>query len=217
MQLPFVTDNGDDTYELRPSKIICVGRNYRAHAAELGNDVPQAPLLFFKPPSAVVAHTSAIERPPGYERVDYEGEMAVVIGKRGRDISRAQATAHVLGVTCLNDVTVRDLQKSDKQWTRAKGFDSFCPIGPRLVAGLDFRDLAIKTRLNGEVVQDSRTSLMVHSVEAIIECASAVMTLEVGDVIATGTPAGVGPMQVGDVVEVEVEGVGVLQNTVVER
>ncbi len=202
-------------FDLRPTKIIAVGRNYRAHASELGNEVPADPLLFFKPPSSVIGNEDAIECPQGFERVDYEGELAAIIGTRGRHISNAGAHAHILGITCLNDVTVRDLQKRDKQWTRAKGFDTFCPIGPRIVAGLEFSDLSLTTRKNGAVVQEGRTSQMVHSIASVIEFASAVMTLEVGDIIATGTPSGVGPIAPGDQIEIEIEGIGVLSNPVV--
>lgn len=204
-----------DSFELAPSKIIAVGRNYRAHAEELGNAVPKSPLIFFKPPSAVIGSGSAIVCPGGYERVDYEGELAVVIGKRGRNISESDALGHVFGASCLNDVTVRDLQKSDGQWTRAKGFDTFCPIGPRIACGLELGNLEISTRKNGETVQQSNTRLMVHSIAKVIAFISAAMTLEAGDVIATGTPAGVGPIAPGDVVEIEIEGIGVLRNDVV--
>jgi 2-keto-4-pentenoate hydratase/2-oxohepta-3-ene-1,7-dioic acid hydratase in catechol pathway len=214
LRLPFVQSAGESSHELAPQKILCVGRNYRAHAAELGNQPPPEPLLFFKPPSSLIGSGAAIRRPAQHGRVDYEGELAVIIGSRGRRIRPKQALDHVLGVTCLNDVTCRELQKRDNQWTRAKGFDTFCPIGPRIVAGLDASDLAIETRLNGEVVQSARTSQMVFSIAEIIAYASAVMTLEPGDVIATGTPAGVGPLVPGDVVAVEIEGVGVLENPV---
>ena len=216
MQLPLVDLSRDleQPFELAPSKIICVGRNYRAHAAELGNEPPSEPLLFFKPPSSLLPAGEAIRRPDGFGRVDYEGELGVVIGQGGRRIPEDRALAHVLGLTCVNDVTCRDLQRRDDQWARAKGFDTFCPVGPRIVAGLDPGDLAIETRLNGEVVQSARTSLMMFSVARIIAFISEVMTLERGDLIATGTPAGVGPLADGDVVVVEIEGVGVLENPV---
>jgi 2-keto-4-pentenoate hydratase/2-oxohepta-3-ene-1,7-dioic acid hydratase in catechol pathway len=209
-------DDGE-LLDLVPSKIIGIGQNYRAHAAEMGKPVPEEPLLFMKPRTALVAAGEAIERPGGYERVDYEGELGVVIGSRARRVPRDRALAHVLGFCCVNDVTVRDLQKKDVQFTRAKGFDTFCPIGPRLVAGLDPRDLRITTRVNGAVRQDSSTSDMIFDVPAIIEFVSAHMTLEVGDVITTGTPSGVGNLTPGDVVEIEIAGIGVLANPVVAR
>lgn len=214
LHLPLVDGTRESIYELAPQKIIAVGRNYRAHAAELGNEAPAEPLLFFKPPSALIGPGAAIRRPSSFGRVDYEGELAVVIGQAGKRIPPGRALEHVLGVTCLNDVTCRALQKRDNQWTRAKGFDTFCPIGPRIVAGLDPGDLAIETRLNGEVVQSARTAHMVFSIADVIAYISAVMTLAPGDVIATGTPAGVGPIAAGDVVAVEIEGVGVLENPV---
>lgn len=216
LQLPLVDVAGasDGAHELAPSKIICVGRNYRAHAAELGNDTPAEPLLFFKPPSSLIGPGAAIRRPDWVGRVDYEGELAAVIGRPGRRIDQSRALEHVLGYTCLNDVTARALQKSDKQWTRAKGFDTFCPIGPRIVCGIDPSDLAIETRLDGDIVQSGRTSQMVFSIPEIIAYVSRVMTLEPGDLIATGTPAGVGPLSVGSRVAVEIEGVGVLENPV---
>jgi 2-keto-4-pentenoate hydratase/2-oxohepta-3-ene-1,7-dioic acid hydratase in catechol pathway len=217
MKLLMVDANGAPRGErtVAPSKVLAVGRNYRDHAVELGNLPPPEPLLFFKPPSALIGSGEPIVRPPGFVRVDYEGELAVMIGRPGRRIPASRALEHVLGAVCLNDVTVRDLQKLDSQWTRAKGFDTFCPIGPRLVAGLDLSDLEIVTRLNGEIVQRARTSSMVFSIPEVIAYASEVMTLEEGDLIATGTPAGVGPIEPGDRVSVEVEGIGVLENPVI--
>ncbi len=203
--------------DLVPSKIIGIGQNYRAHAAEMGKGLPEEPLMFLKPRSALLSDGGAIERPSGYERVDYEGELGVVIGRRARGISRDQALDHVLGFTCINDVTVRDLQKKDGQWTRAKGFDTFCPLGPRIVAGLDPSNLKIQTRVNGAVRQDSSTSDLIFDVPTLIAFCSQHMTLEVGDVISTGTPSGVGNLAIGDTVEVEIEGVGVLKNTVIGR
>jgi 2-keto-4-pentenoate hydratase/2-oxohepta-3-ene-1,7-dioic acid hydratase in catechol pathway len=197
-----------------PTKIIGVGLNYRAHAAEMGKPLPDEPLLFMKPPSAMIPPGAPIRRPPGYARVDYEGELAVVIGRRARRVVRARALDHVAGYTCLNDVTVRDLQRKDVQYTRAKGFDSFCPVGPRVVAGLDPGNLRIETRLNGEIRQRSTTADLIFDVPALIQFISHVMTLEEGDLISTGTPPGVGNLVPGDRVEIEIEGVGVLANPV---
>jgi len=207
----------DEIIELSPSKIVGIGVNYRAHAVEMGKGLPSEPLMFLKPPSAVIGDGDAIRRPGGYARVDHEGELGVVIGTRARRVPRARALDYVMGLCCVNDVTVRELQVKDGQWARAKGFDTFCPIGPRVVAGLDPSDLRITTRVNGEVRQDSRTSDLIFDVPALIAFVSEHMTLEPGDVISTGTPAGVGNLAVGDVVEIEIEGVGVLRNPVVER
>jgi 2-keto-4-pentenoate hydratase/2-oxohepta-3-ene-1,7-dioic acid hydratase in catechol pathway len=217
MRLPFVRPDGPDSIDLVPSKIIGIGQNYRAHAAEMGKGVPEEPLMFMKPRSSMISEGQAIERPSGYERVDYEGELGVVIGKLAHRVSRAVALDYVLGFTCINDVTVRDLQKKDVQFTRAKGFDTFCPIGPRIVAGLDPTNLRIQTRVNGVVKQDSSTSDMIFDVATLIAFCSEHMTLEVGDVISTGTPAGVGNLTPGDVVEIDIEGIGVLKNPVVAR
>ncbi len=208
-------DEPDSSIEIHPSKIICVGRNYRAHAKELGNQPTSTPLLFFKPPSSLIEAGTPIICPNQVGRVDYEGELAIIIGKRGRRIPAAAAANHILGATCLNDVTARDLQKIEKQWARAKGFDTFCPLGPRVVRGSDWGDVSIVTRQNGVEVQRGRTSQMIHSIATVIEHASAAMTLEVGDIIATGTPCGVGPISPGDIIEVAIEGIGVLQNPVV--
>ena len=198
-----------------PSKIVCVGRNYREHAAELGNEMPSEPLLFLKAPSAILKDGDAIELPIQSERVEHEGELAVVIGRRCRGVGEHEdPLAYVLGYTCLNDVTARDLQRRDVQFTRGKSFDTFCPVGPHIVTGLDPSDLSVQTRVNGEVRQSGRTSAMAFPVPFLIRYISQVMTLEPGDLIATGTPAGVGPLRDGDVVEVEVEGVGVLRNPV---
>jgi 2-keto-4-pentenoate hydratase/2-oxohepta-3-ene-1,7-dioic acid hydratase in catechol pathway len=200
-----------------PGKIIGIGQNYRAHAAEMGKGIPEEPLMFLKPPSAILFDGGAIERPSGYERVDFEGELGVVIGTRAQRVSRAKALDFVRGYTCVNDVTVRDLQKKDGQWTRAKGFDTFCPFGPRVVAGLDPTNLQIITRVNGVVKQSSSTSDMIFDVATLIEFVSRHMTLEPGDLITTGTPSGVGNLGVGDVVEVEIPGIGVLKNSVVAK
>jgi 2-keto-4-pentenoate hydratase/2-oxohepta-3-ene-1,7-dioic acid hydratase in catechol pathway len=198
-----------------PSKIVGVGLNYRAHAAEMGKPLPEEPLIFLKPPSALIGPGAAILRPAGYTRVDYEGELAIVIGKRARRVTRDRALDFVRGLTCLNDVTVRDLQKKDVQYTRAKGFDSFCPVGPTVAEGLDPSKLAIVTRLNGEVRQNSTTADMIFDVPSIIAFVSHVMTLEEGDLITTGTPPGVGNLLPGDRVEIEIEGIGVLANPVI--
>ncbi len=203
--------------DLVPSKIIGIGVNYRAHAVEMGKGLPDEPLMFLKPRSALVPDGAAIERPPGYERVDYEGELGVVIGQRARRVAKERALDVVMGFCCINDVTVRDLQKKDGQWARAKGFDTFCPLGPRIVAGLDPRALRIATRVNGVTKQDSTTADLIFDVPTLIAFASAHMTLEPGDVISTGTPSGVGNLAPGDVVEVEIEGIGVLRNPVVAR
>lgn len=205
------------TYEVRPTKIIAVGRNYRAHARELGNEAPVEPLLFFKPPSALIASGEPIVRPRGFGRVDYEGELAVIVGTRGRRIPAARAVDHILGLSCLNDVTCRELQRRERQWTRAKGFDTFCPFGPKVATGVSADDLLITTRKNGEVVQQARTSEMVFSIAEVIEYASRTMTLEAGDIIATGTPAGVGPIVAGDRIAIEIEHIGVLENPVVDE
>jgi 2-keto-4-pentenoate hydratase/2-oxohepta-3-ene-1,7-dioic acid hydratase in catechol pathway len=201
----------------RPSKIIGIGQNYRAHAAEMGKGIPEEPLMFLKPPSAVIADGMPIERPAGYERVDYEGELGVVIGTRAHRVKREEALSYVSGFTIVNDVTVRDLQKKDGQWTRAKGFDTFCPIGPRVVPGLDPATLRLTTRVNGVVVQDSPTSDLIFDVPTLIAFVTQHMTLEPGDIISTGTPSGVGNLNPGDVVEVEISGIGVLRNPVIAR
>ena len=201
----------------RPSKIVCVGRNYLAHARELGNEVPEQPLLFLKPPSALIADGEAIVLPPESAQVEHEGEIAVVIGSRARHVSPERALEHVAGYAPLNDVTARDLQKTDGQWTRAKGFDTFCPLGEIAPAGdLDPQSLEIVCRVNGEVRQHGRATEMAFPIPELIAYISRVMTLEVGDVIATGTPAGVGPLRAGDAVEVEIPGLATLRNPVVE-
>ncbi|HEX8719204.1 MAG TPA: fumarylacetoacetate hydrolase family protein [Pyrinomonadaceae bacterium] len=200
---------------VEPSKIVCVGRNYREHAAELGNPMPAEPLLFLKAPSALVGDGETIKLPPLSERVEHEGELAVVIGRKCARLGDGEdPLAYVLGYTCLNDVTARDLQRKDVQFTRGKSFDTFCPVGPYLVTGLDPTDLSVVTRVNGEVRQSGRTSAMAFPVPYLLRYISHAMTLEPGDLIATGTPAGVGPLRAGDVVEVEVEGVGTLRNPV---
>lgn len=200
-----------------PTKIIGIGQNYRAHAAEMGKGIPEEPLMFLKPLSAIIVDGAPIERPAGYERVDYEGELGVVIGKRAQRVTREQALDFALGFTIVNDVTVRDLQKKDGQWTRAKGFDTFCPIGPRVVPGLEPSKLHLTTRVNGVVKQDSPTSDLIFDVPTLIAFVSQHMTLEPGDIISTGTPSGVGNLNPGDVVEVEISGIGVLRNPVIAR
>lgn len=196
-----------------PSKIICVGRNYRAHAAELGNEVPTVPLLFMKPPSALLAHGAEIAWPPESARIDYEGEIAVVIGRRGRRIPEARARDHVFGITCANDVTARDLQRADVQFTRAKGFDGFCPVGPWIETEVPpFDAIELTTRVDGEVRQHGRSDAMIFAIPELIAFISGVMTLEPGDLILTGTPEGVAPLSAGQLVEVEIGGVGTLAN-----
>ena len=198
-----------------PSKIVCVGRNYKEHAAELGNKMPDEPLLFLKAPSAIIANGASIERPPQSQQVEHEGELGVVIGRLARKLSESEdPLGYVLGYTCVNDVTARDLQRKDVQFTRAKSFDTFCPVGPFIVDGLDPGNLVVTTRLNGTVKQNGRTADMAFSVPFLIRYISNIMTLYPGDLIATGTPAGVSAMKDGDVVEVEIEGIGVLRNPV---
>ena len=202
----------------RPGKIVCVGRNYVDHAKELGNEVPKQPLLFLKPPSSVIAAGTPIVLPPASRQVEFEGEIGVVIGRTLRHASESEALAAVRGIVALNDVTARDLQKSDGQWTRAKGFDSFCPIGAEGRSPDDLASLTVVTRVNGVERQRGRASDMVFSVPTLLAYISGVMTLEPGDVVATGTPAGVGPLADGDTVEVEVVGVSRVGNPVrVER
>lgn len=198
-----------------PGKIICVGRNYAAHAKELGNDLPTEPLLFLKPPSAVIACGDTIQMPPESSRVDFEGELALVIGRRGRNIDEREALSHIAGFTCANDVTARDLQKKDVQFTRGKGFDTFCPLGPWLVTQLDLESATLETRVNGERRQFAPVSTMIFSVPYIVAYISRVMTLEPGDVILTGTPEGVGPLSAGDTVEVLIPEIGSLVNRAV--
>jgi 2-keto-4-pentenoate hydratase/2-oxohepta-3-ene-1,7-dioic acid hydratase in catechol pathway len=198
-----------------PSKIVCIGRNYREHAAELGNEVPKQPLIFLKAPSSVIGPDEPIVYPPDSQRVDHEGELAVVIGRRCKGIQAEDFSSYVLGYTCLNDVTARDLQKADVQFTRGKSFDTFCPLGPLLETELDLAAATVETYVNGERRQHAPVTDMIFSIGVIISWISRVMTLEPGDVIATGTPAGVSPMKPGDVVEVVVSGIGTLRNAVV--
>ncbi|WP_086660716.1 fumarylacetoacetate hydrolase family protein [Lentzea kentuckyensis] len=200
-----------------PTKIIGIGRNYADHAAELGNEVPAEPLVFLKPNTSVIGPNVEIKIPPASERVDFEGELAVIIGQPCRDVPRAKAAGVVMGYTIANDVTARDLQKKDVQFTRAKGFDTFCPMGPFIETEFDPSDVRVVTEVDGEVKQDGRTSLMVHDIPSLIEYVSAVMTLLPGDVILTGTPAGVGPIRAGQTVSVTVDGLGTLTNPVANR
>ena len=202
----------------RPTKIVCVGRNYLEHARELGNEMPERPMLFLKPPSSLIGDGEAILLPPESQRVEHEAELAVVISRRARRVTADEALEYVAGYLPLNDVTARDLQKLDVQFTRAKGFDTFCPMGKMVPAdGVDPSALDVICRVNGEVRQRGNTREMAFSVPVLIEYISNVMTLEAGDVIATGTPAGVGPLMDGDEVEVEVVGVGTLRNPVRAR
>jgi 2-keto-4-pentenoate hydratase/2-oxohepta-3-ene-1,7-dioic acid hydratase in catechol pathway len=200
-----------------PSKVVAIGKNYAAHAAEMAGDVPERPLIFLKPSTSVVGQRDAITYPPSSKRVDYEGELAVVVSRLCRDVPEERALEVVLGYTCANDVTARDQQQEDGQWSRAKGYDTFCPLGPWIETDIDPSDLAITTTLNGVTKQDSRTSMIVHRIPALIAYITACMTLLPGDVILTGTPEGIGPMQVGDEVSVAIEGIGELSNPVVAR
>lgn len=200
-----------------PSKVVAIGKNYAEHATEMGGDVPERPLLFLKPSTAVIGPADSIAYPPSSERVDYEGELAVVISRLCRDVPAERATEVILGYTCGNDVTARDQQKTDGQWSRAKGYDTFCPLGPWIETDVDPADLQLTTTLSGVTKQDGRTSQIVHKIPDLIAYITACMTLIPGDVILTGTPAGIGPMQVGDEVVVEIEGIGRLANTVVSR
>ncbi|MGH9512398.1 MAG: fumarylacetoacetate hydrolase family protein [Terriglobales bacterium] len=201
---------------VRPSKIVCVGRNYREHASELGNEVPSEPLLFLKPPSALLAPGGTIVRPRISQRVDYEGELGVIVGKACRNLGEDEdVRPYILGYTCVNDVTARDLQKKDGQWTRGKGFDTFCPAGPVVTDEINPWDgVSVETRVNGEVRQRGNTKDFIFALDIVIRYISQVMTLAAGDLISTGTPSGVGPMVAGDVVEVSVAEVGTLRNGV---
>jgi 2-keto-4-pentenoate hydratase/2-oxohepta-3-ene-1,7-dioic acid hydratase in catechol pathway len=201
-----------------PSKVVAIGKNYADHAREMGGEPPAEPVIFLKPSTSVIGPGEPIAYPQKLsERVDYEGELAVVIGRLCRDVPVERAADVILGYTCANDVTARDLQKRDGQWARGKGFDTFCPIGPWIETSADPADLAITTAVNGSVRQESRTSLLLHGVPALIAYVSQVMTLLPGDVILTGTPAGVGPLEIGDEVAVTVESVGTLTNRIVAR
>jgi 2-keto-4-pentenoate hydratase/2-oxohepta-3-ene-1,7-dioic acid hydratase in catechol pathway len=199
---------------VRPGKIIGIGRNYAAHAKELGNEMPAVPILFFKPTTALIASGDAIVLPAISRQVEFEAEIGVVIGRRLRDVDAAAAERGIGGYVCVNDVTCRDLQKADGQWGRAKGFDTFCPVGPQVRSGLDWRTLEVICRVNGRERQRAKATDMHFSIPELVSFISGVMTLEPGDLIATGTPAGTAPLSAGDVVEVEIPGVGVLSNPV---
>jgi 2-keto-4-pentenoate hydratase/2-oxohepta-3-ene-1,7-dioic acid hydratase in catechol pathway len=199
---------------LRPSKIIGIGRNYLEHARELGNEVPQVPILFFKPPTALIGTGDPILLPNVSQRVEFEAEIGVVIERRVRHADPVLAERAIRGYVCVNDVTCRDLQKVDGQWGRAKGFDTFCPVGPRIASGLDWRGLELICRVNGVERQRAKATDMHFSIPELVSFLSGIMTLEPGDLIATGTPAGTGPLKDGDMVEVEIPGVGTLSNPV---
>ncbi|HEU5158254.1 MAG TPA: fumarylacetoacetate hydrolase family protein [Streptosporangiaceae bacterium] len=199
-----------------PSKVVAIGKNYAGHVREMGGEAPAEPVIFMKPSTSVIGPREPISYPRKLsDRVDYEGELAIVIGRLCRDVPVERSAEVVLGYTCANDVTARDLQRRDGQWTRSKGFDTFCPLGPWIETEADPADLAITTKVNGEVRQDSRTSLLLHNVPTLISYVSQVMTLLPGDVILTGTPAGIGPLEIGDEVEVTIESIGALGNPVV--
>ena len=205
---------------VEPTKVVCVGRNYREHAKELNHDIPTEPLIFFKPPSSIIATEEKIQRPNDLsERVDYEGEMGVVIGKRCFRVREGEdVRPYILGYTCVNDVTARDLQNKDNQWARAKGFDTFCPVGPVVADGLDpWKGVRVQTHVNGELKQNGTTTDFLFPLDLLLRYITSVMTLEPGDLIATGTPQGVSPVKAGDIVEVTVEGVGTLRNPLVDR
>jgi len=199
---------------VRPSKIVCVGLNYKDHAAEQGKALPAEPLIFIKPPSAVIGPGAPIRLPPGVGRVDHEAEVGVVIGRRAHRVPRARAWEYILGLTCVNDVTARDLQKKESQYTRCKGFDTFAPIGPGIAAGLNGDPRAVEGWVNGERRQSSNTTRLIFPIDHLVEFITFVMTLEPGDIISTGTPEGIGPIGAGDTVTVKVEGVGELTNPV---
>jgi 2-keto-4-pentenoate hydratase/2-oxohepta-3-ene-1,7-dioic acid hydratase in catechol pathway len=197
-----------------PTKIIAIGLNYLDHAKELNMDIPEYPLIFMKPPTAVIGDGEIIIYPPQTQELHYEGELGIVIGKKARNLSVEEAQDCIAGYTCSNDVTARDLQRLDGQWTRSKSFDTFCPLGPRIAKNIDPTNLAITTRVNSVTKQNSNTNQMIFNAYKLVSFISAIMTLLPGDVISTGTPPGVGELQVGDVVEVEIEGIGILRNTV---
>lgn len=216
---PVALEEAELLAPVRPSKIVCVGRNYRAHAAELGHEIPTEPLLFFKPNSSLLAPGGIVRRPKLSERVDYEGELCVVMGKICyQPAADEDVRPYILGYTCLNDVTARDLQKKDGQWARAKGFDTFCPVGPVVVDGLDpWSGVGVETRVNGAVRQHGNTRDFIFTLDVVIRYIAQAMTLFPGDLIATGTPEGVGPVVAGDVMEISVDGVGTLRNSVVDE
>ncbi|PKK83536.1 MAG: hypothetical protein CVT49_07850 [candidate division Zixibacteria bacterium HGW-Zixibacteria-1] len=202
---------------VEPSKIVCVGLNYKEHVKESqsADKIPEEPVLFLKPPSALLGPGRRIEYPDMAARVDYEGELGVVIGRECRNVAAIEAEDYIFGFTCVNDVTARDLQKKDVQWTRAKGFDTFCPVGPWIVDKIKYEDIQVESYLNGELRQSARTSMMIFPIPTLIAFISKVMTLHPGDLISTGTPSGIGPMQPGDRIEVRIEGIGSLVNDVI--
>jgi 2-keto-4-pentenoate hydratase/2-oxohepta-3-ene-1,7-dioic acid hydratase in catechol pathway len=204
---------------VRPSKIVCIGRNYREHASELGHEVPTEPLLFLKPPSSLLAPGENIRRPKISERTDYEGELGLVIGRTCYKVAAGEdVRPYILGYTCVNDFTARDLQNKDDQWSRAKGFDTFCPVGPVVSDEIDpWAGVGVQTTVNGELRQDGNTRDFIFPLDVIIRHIAEVMTLHPGDLIATGTPKGVGPVVAGDLIEISVEGIGTLKNTVVNE
>lgn len=216
---PMPLSSADLLAPVTPSKIVCVGRNYREHAKELGNEVPAEPLLFFKPPSSLLGHNGTVLMPSQSERVDFEGELALVIGKRASKLAAdADWRSYVRGYTIADDVTARDLQKKDGQWTRAKGFDTFCPAGPLVSNEVDpERGLTVETRVNGELKQQGSTLDFIFAIPVLLSYITAAITLEPGDLLLTGTPAGVGPVKVGDTVEVSIKGLGTLSNTFTAR
>lgn len=197
-----------------PTKIIAIGLNYLDHAKELNMDIPEYPLIFMKPPSAIIGDGETIIYPPQTQELHYEGELGIVIGKKAHNVSVEDSKKYIAGFTCANDVTARDLQRMDGQWTRSKSFDTFCPLGPRIVHDIDPTNLAIATRVNGVMKQKSNTNQMIFKAFRLVSFISTIMTLMPGDVISTGTPPGVGELRVGDVVEVEIEKIGILRNTV---
>lgn len=198
-----------------PTKIVCVGKNYAEHAREMGGEAPGFPVLFLKGLNTLNRHDGAVRKPGFVSRLDYEGELAVVISRRAKDVKVSDFADYVLGYTCLNDVTARDIQQHDGQWTRGKSMDGFCPVGPWVVSDLEPEQLALETRLNGRVVQQGNTANFITDLPKLLEFITESMTLEPGDVVATGTPAGIGPMVPGDTVEVEIEGIGVLKNQII--
>jgi 2-keto-4-pentenoate hydratase/2-oxohepta-3-ene-1,7-dioic acid hydratase in catechol pathway len=216
---PIPLDQASLLPPVRPTKIVCVGRNYREHAAELGNEPPKEPLLFFKPNSALLAPGGVVKRPKISQRVDYEGELCAVIGKKCHLLPEGEdVRPYILGYTCLNDMTMRDVQKTEEQWARAKGFDTSCPVGPVVADGIDpWAGVAVETRVNGAVRQSGNTRDFIFSLDVVIRFISQAMALLPGDLISTGTPAGVGPVVAGDVMEVSIEGIGTLKNSVADE
>uniref|UniRef100_A9A8F0 5-oxopent-3-ene-1,2,5-tricarboxylate decarboxylase n=1 Tax=Methanococcus maripaludis (strain C6 / ATCC BAA-1332) TaxID=444158 RepID=A9A8F0_METM6 len=199
---------------ITPSKIVCAGLNYKDHAEELKMKLPEEPVIFLKPASSIIFNEETIKIPKASERVDYEAELAIVIGKTCKSIKKEDAKNYMKGFTILNDVTARDLQEKDGQWTRAKSFDTFCPIGPKIVSEIDANNLKIQLRVNGKIKQDSNTNNMIFGVEELVEFVSSIMTLYPDDIISTGTPPGVGKLEKGDIVEIEIENIGILKNFV---